>query len=362
MDSVIVKELDIDVIEVRRNGASYTLPAGDFVLSGGDQIKIRCNVDKLKELKDRLKVGFNTSALRISDNEIQKGDTSILELIITSGSEFEGKSLREMDFRRRYRAVPLAIQHREEVVHEHLHDIELRAGDVILTEIKNHRVQNLKKQEMNQQSPFIILSEEGIIDFSKRKFFIVFAVITGVVLLATLDIIPIAISTVLGGVVLVLSGVIDMKEMYRSIEWKIVFLLAGSLSLGVALEKSGLAAMIAGSLIENLNVWGPVAVLSGLYFMTSLLTEVMSNNATAALVAPIAITTADKLDLSPIPFLIAVMMAASASFMTPIGYQTNTMVYSAGQYKFKDFMKVGLWLNLLFWILASFLIPLIYPF
>ncbi|MEQ8338794.1 MAG: SLC13 family permease [Cyclobacteriaceae bacterium] len=362
MDSVIVKELEIDVIEVRRNGSSYTLPAGDFVLRGGDQIKIRCNVEKLKELKDRLKVGFNTSALRISDNEIQKGDTSILELIITSGSEFEGKSLREMDFRRRYRAVPLAIQHREEVVHEHLHDIELRAGDVILTEIKNHRVQNLKKQEMNQQSPFIILSEEGIIDFSKRKFFIVLSIITGVVLLATFNILPIAISTVLGGVVLVLSRVIDMKELYRSIEWKIVFLLAGSLSLGVALEKSGLASLIAGSLIENLNVWGPVAVLSGLYFMTSLLTEVMSNNATAALVAPIAITTADKLDLSPIPFLIAVMMAASASFMTPIGYQTNTMVYSAGQYKFKDFMKVGLWLNLLFWVLASFLIPLIYPF
>ncbi|MBV6640682.1 MAG: SLC13 family permease [Cyclobacteriaceae bacterium] len=362
MDSVIVKELDIDVIEVRRNGASYTLPAGDFVLRGGDQIKIRCNVEKLKELKDRLKVGFNTNALRISDNEIQKGDTSILELIITSGSEFEGKSLREMDFRRRYRAVPLAIQHREEVVHEHLHDIELRAGDVILTEIKNHRVQNLKKQEMNQQSPFIILSEEGIIDFSKRKFFIVLSIITGVVLLATLDILPIAISTVLGGAVLVLTRVIDMKEMYRSIEWKIVFLLAGSLSLGIGLEKSGLAALIAGGLIDNLNVWGPVAVLSGLYLMTSLLTEIMSNNATAALVAPIAITTADKLDLSPIPFLIAVMLAASASFMTPIGYQTNTMVYSAGQYKFKDFMKVGLWLNLLFWILASFLIPLIYPF
>ncbi|XOV90931.1 MAG: SLC13 family permease [Bacteroidota bacterium] len=362
MDSVIVKELDIDVIEVRRNSASYTLPAGDFVLKSSDHIKIRCNVDKLKELKDRLKVGFNTDAIRIGDNEIQKGDTSILELIITSGSEFEGKSLREMDFRRRYRAVPLAIQHREEVVHEHLHDVELKAGDIILTEIKNHRVQNLKRQEMNQQTPFIILSEEGIIDFSQRKFLVVLSIISGVVLLATLNILPIAISTVLGGVILVLSKVIDMKELYRSIEWKIVFLLACSLSLGVALEKSGLASIIANALIENLNVWGPVAVLSGLYLMTSLLTEVMSNNATAALIAPIAITTADKLSLDPIPFLIAVMLAASASFMTPIGYQTNTMVYSAGQYRFKDFIKVGFWLNILFWIIASFLIPVFYPF
>jgi di/tricarboxylate transporter len=304
---------------------------------------------------------LNNNASRIKDNEIQKGDTSILELIITSGSEFEGKSLREMDFRRRYRAVPLAIQHREEIVHEHLHDVELNAGNIILTEIKNHRVQNLKKQEMNQQSPFIILSEEGIIDFSKRKFFIVLSIIAGVVLLATLNILPIAISTVLGGAILVLSRVIDMKEMYRSIEWRIVFLLACSLSLGVALERSGLASLIANSLIENLNIWGPVAVLSGLYFMTSLLTEVMSNNATAALVAPIAIATADKLELDPIPFLLAVMLAASASFMTPIGYQTNTMVYSAGQYRFRDFIRVGVWLNLLFWLIATFLIPVFYP-
>ncbi len=362
MDSVIVKELEIDLIEVRRKSSSYTLPSGDFVLKSGDHIKIRCNVEKLKELKDRLRVGFNTNAIRISDNEIQKGDTSILELIITSGSEFEGKSLREMDFRRRYRAVPLAIQHREEVVHEHLHDVQLKAGDIILTEIKNHRVQNLKKQEMNQQSPFIVLSEEGIIDFSKRKFLIVLSIISGVVLLATFNVLPIVISTVLGGVLLVLTGVINMKELYQSIEWKIVFLLAGSLSLGVALEKSGLAYLISESLINNLNVWGPVAVLSGLYLMTSLLTELMSNNATAALLAPIAITTADKLELSPIPFLVAVMLAASASFMTPIGYQTNTMVYSAGQYKFRDFLKVGIWLNLLFWIIASFLIPIIYPF
>ena len=362
MDSVIVRELEIDIIEIRRNGYRYTLPAGDFVLRKGDFVKIRCNVDKIKELKDRLKVGFSPDSVKLGDGEIQRGDTSILELIITSGSEFEGKTLRDMDFRRRYRAVPLAIQHREEVVHEHLHDIELKAGDIILTEIKEHRVQNLKKQEMNQQSPFIILSEEGIIDFNKKKFFIVMSVIIGVVTLATFNVLPIVIGTILGGVILVLTGVLNMKELYKSIDWKIVFLLACALSLGAALENSGLADLLADKLINTLHVWGPVAVLSGMYISTSLLTEVMSNNATAALIAPIAITTADKLELSPIPFLIAVMLAASASFMTPIGYQTNTMVYSAGQYKFSDFFKIGVWLNLLFWLIATFLIPVIYPF
>lgn len=362
MDSLLVSELEIDIIEVRRNGSMFTLPAGDFVIQAGDILKIRANVEKLKALKDRLKVNFNTQSVRINENEIADGDTTILELIITSGSSFQGKTLRDMDFRRRYRAIPLAILHREEVVHEHLHEVELQPGDIILTEIKTHRVKNLKKLEMSQQSPFIILSEEGIIDFNKKKFLTVLSVILGVIVVASLDILPIVITTLMGATILILSRTITMKEVYESIEWKIIFLLAGALSLGVAMERSGLADMLATFFVDHLGGFGPVVIVSGMYFVTSMMTEMMSNNATAALIAPIAITTAQKLEMSPYPFLMAVMLAASASFMTPIGYQTNTMVYSAGQYKFKDFFRIGLWLNLLFWVIATFLIPLIYPF
>lgn len=362
MDSIIAKEMELDIIEVRRGKSSFALPTGDFSIEKDDIVKVRCNVDKIKELKDRLKVGINASSVKIGESEIQEGNTTILELVITTGSDFVGKSLREMDFRRRFRAVPLAILHREEVLHLNLHDVELKAGDVVLTEIKTHRVESLKKMEMSQNSPFIILSEQGVIDFDKKRFAIVMAVIASVVGLATSGVLPIAISATLGAFLLVVSGAISMRELYKSIEWRIVFLLAGALSLGVAMNNSGLAGLLSDALITNLGPWGPIAILSGLYILTSLLTEIMSNNATAALIAPIAIATAIKLELSPYPFLIAVMLAASASFMTPIGYQTNTMVYSAGQYKFKDFFRIGIWLNLIFWIIATFLIPVFYPF
>ena len=362
MDSILATELSIDIIEVRRNGNLFTLPPGDFVIQSSDVLKLRCDVEKIKALRDRLKVNFNTSAVRINENEIQKGDTSILELIITSGSEFEGKNLRQMDFRRRYRAAPLAILHHEKVVHDDLHEIRLNAGDIILTEIKTHRLNNLKRLEMSQKSPFIVLSEEGVIDFNKKKFLTVLSVIVGVVLISSFNLLSIPIATLLGAVTLVLTKTISMREVHESIEWKIIFLLAGALSLGIALDRSGLASMIASGLISYLGDYDPIVILSGLYLLTSLFTEVMSNNASAALLTPIAITTASEMELSPYPFMIAVMIAASASFMTPIGYQTNTMVYSAGQYKFGDFFKIGVGLNLIFWILASLLIPVFYPF
>ncbi len=361
MDSILVKEMDMEIIEVRRNGSRFFVPPGDFVLQNSDVLKVRCDVDKMRALKDWVKVADRT-AVQIGGAGLGGRNTTLVELVVSANSEFEGKTLRELDFRRKYRAAPLAIRHREEVLHEQLYQVRMKAGDVILAEIKSHYVGELKRIETEQDAPFILLSEAPLLDFNRRSFATVMLVVAGVVFLATANVLPIMVATLLGVVTLVLLRELNMKEVYEAINWKIVFLLAGALTLGTAMRNSGLDADIAGLLVDRLGTLGPHFIVAGLFLTTSILTEIMSNNATAALLAPIAIAMADQLGVAPMPLLVTITIAASASFMTPVGYQTNAMVYSAGQYRFTDFLRVGVWLTLMFWLLCSLLIPVLYDF
>lgn len=360
MFSPLVRELEMDIIEIRRGSDRFTLPAGDMILAAHDILKVRCDVNKIKQLKDRVKIQ-DAAILRIGDNNLQERTSTIVELVVTANSSVEGQTLRQADFRRTFRAIPLAIRQRHEIQHEHLHDVPLKAGDVILAEVKTHYVQELKQSSSDRESPFIIISEEGLLDFDQRKFALVLGILLGVVLVASLGWAPIVITTLAGVLLLVLLRCLTMPEVYDAVNWRIVFLMAGALSIGTAMHNSGLDLHLATLLIDFLGPWGPVAVLTGLFVLTSLITEVMSNTAAAALLAPIALATAQQLGVAPLPFLMAVTFAASASFLTPIGYQTNTMIYSAGRYRFVDFVRVGLPLNIMIWVAAYFLMAKFYP-
>lgn len=361
MDTALVKELEMDILEINRGESVFSLPAGDFVLQTGDVLKVKCNVEKIKTLKNRVKVKV-TPSIKIGGNDLQATNSTILEMVMTAGTRFSGKTLKDLDFRRRFRAVPLAIKQRDGLVHDNLYDHRLTPGDIILAEVKNHYVEEIKKMESSQEIPFAVLSENVIQDFDKRKTFTVLTVIAAVVGLASFNVLDIMTGTIAGVSLLVLLKTLSMKEAYDAVNWKIIFLLVGSLSLGTAMNNSGLDVFIANGLIANLGPFGNYVILSGLYLITSILTEVISNHAAAALLAPIAIATAHNLGINPTPFVMTIMFAASASFMTPIGYHNNTMVYSAGNYKFIDFLKVGSPLNLLFWVIATLFIPMFFPF
>lgn len=360
-NSPLVRDYGMAILQVIRDDESISVPHGDFVLKAGDILKVRCDIQKLNALKDKLDISIKPR-ITVSNDHFTTKDTSLVELIITSNSRFEGKTLNEVDFRRRYRAIPLAIKHREDIVHERLADTRLKAGDIVLVEIKTNRLNKLRDAEATENQPFVLITELQTSFIKWKNFAIVIGCLVGVILLSSLEILDILGSSLIASLILILTGCVPTKVLYDVIDWKVVFLLAGALSLGVAMEQTGFSSLIADFVVATVGPYGPVAILSALYILTAVLTEMMSNNASAALLAPIAISTALQMGLSPMPFLIAITLGASASFMTPIGYQTNTMIYGAGSYKFSDFTRVGAGLSILFWLLATWLIPVFYPF
>jgi di/tricarboxylate transporter len=184
----------------------------------------------------------------------------------------------------------------------------------------------------------------------------------GVIAVSALELLSITVAAVLGSVLLILTRSLTIEEAYEAIEWKVIFLLGGIISLGLAMEKTGIATLASAQLVGLVGAAGPTAVLAALYALTALLTTIMSNNATGLLLAPVAISAAEAMGVRAQPFLMAVLFAASASFMTPVGYQTNTMIYGVGQYRFSDFVRVGTPLNLLLLIAATIIIPIFFPF
>ncbi|MGV8080891.1 MAG: SLC13 family permease [Syntrophales bacterium] len=355
-ESPLVRELEIDIIEVIRGGRRLLTPLDDIVLEENDLLRVRCDIRQLQKLKERLGIRMITDC-QLHDGDFQCEDLALTEVVIAPNSSLVGKTVKSARFRNVFRATALALRHRGQLMNTGFAETRLRAGDAILVEARRENVEAIRNDRN-----FVVVSEIETPQYRKDKILPALAIIAAVILTASLGVLPIMIGAIIGAILLVGAGCLSLEEAYEAIEWKVIFLLGGIISLGVALEKTGAAMFLSNRMIDLLAGLGPVAVVCALYFLTSILTEAMSNNATAVLLAPIAIAAAGTMGVSPKPFLMAVTFAASASFMTPVGYQTNTMIYGVGQYRFADFLKVGTPLNLIFWILATIFIPVFFPF
>ncbi len=359
-EALLEDGLDIVILQIHRNGELIDKPGRGTILQEKDRLLVRGNISHIKSVirQEEIRV-----AQSLQDTSFSEEKIILLEVVVLNNSTLEGKTFNQFNFSEKYSANVLAIRQRGRLKHDHLEDVKLQAGDMVLLQTNQTGYGQLRQMESERQAPFISINETAISGVDKRNLIIVGLTLAAVVLLASMNIISIMTAAIGGIVALNLLGVINMQDAYEAIDWKVIFLLAGALSLGTAMEKSGVAGQMGDFLAYSIGEnYGPVALVSGLYLLTSLLTEVMSNNAAAALLAPITISIAGPMGVDPVPLLLAITFAGSASFMTPVGYQTNTMIYSAGNYRFSDFIKVGAPLNLIFWILATFLIPVFYPF
>ena len=350
----IIEDLGIEILQIRR-GDDTLRPTPETILRENDVLRIKGDLRKIDELKDRAGVTFGMSP-QWRDVDLESADTRLVEAVVGPSSPLAGKSLAESRLRDNYGAVVLAIRQRGTLMHGTLGDIKLMPGDALLIDVPNDQIEHL-----TQQRVFLLVSMAGIPRFDRSKATKAFAIVAAVVVLAGTGVLSIVSAAVAGALAMVLSGCISTDEAYGAIEWKVLFLLAGMLALGAAMQKTGASTMLAAGLIDRVGVYGPVALLAAFFGVTMLLTEAMSNNATVALLLPIAITTAQSIGANPRAFMFAVVFAASSSFMTPVGYQTNTMIYGPGQYRFVDFLRIGAPLNLVFWVLGTLLIPWFWP-
>jgi len=346
---------DINLIKLIRDKKA-TWRASATKIREGDILLLHGKADELLKMKDNYGLQTRGDAV-IDDKQLSSEEAKLIEALVPPRSRLVGRTLSSADFNRRYRCIVLAVQRRGKILRERLADIHLDGGDSLLLQGSAENVALLMKSR-----DLIVTNELTELRLRKNRAAIALGLVVLVVALAAFKIVPILIAALIGAVGMVLFGCLTLEEAYQSIDWKVIFLLGGILPLGLAIQQSGTAAWLANTIMQPLVNMGPLAILAALYIFTALLTETMSNNAAAILLAPIALSIAATLGVNPRPFLVAITFAASTSFATPIGYQTNTMIYAPGGYRFFDYTKVGLPLNFLFWITATFLIPFWWPF
>jgi len=349
------EEFGVFVLELLRGNKkvwsprSQTLQEGDILLARGDW-------SQLDELRKDAGLEVNAE-FKLKQRSFEEVEQVLAEVMIAPRSRIIGSTLGMLDPGWHHDTTSLGIHRRGQVLRDELRNVRLQVGDILLILIPESGMAALRKD-----TNVIVLSErqpEKPGGWRAPFALVTMALVIGI---SAIGWAPIAVTSLAGAVAMTLAGCLDAEDVYDAIDWRIIILMAGLLPLGVAMSQTGAAQFLVENTIGLVSSLGPLTVLAVLYLMALLLTEFMSNAAAAVLLTPIGMSTAGMMEVDATPFLIAVTFAASTSFATPVGYQTNTMVYGAGGYRFSDFVKVGLPLNLIFWVLGVVFIPVFWPF
>ena len=331
-------EFDADALQLVRNGRAFAEPLEPKTIRAGDVLAVRVDRDTLVDLLDA--EGLDVLAdVEVTDEELEAPDeaSNLVEVVVAPGSRLVGESLAGMAFRQQYDATVLALRRGGELIRERMDDLTLRVGDTLLVQGAS---ESLTRLENNPD--FIVAQEIERPDVRSSKTPIAVGIVAAVVGLAALTPIPIVAAALAGALGMVLTGCLRPTEVYDTVQWDVIFLLAGVIPLGLALETTGGAALIADGVVAASATLPAVAVLGLLYVITAILTNIVSNNASVVLMVPVAIEVAGQLPGdAALAFVLAVTFAASTAFMTPVGYQTNLFVYGPGGYRFTDYVRVG---------------------
>ena len=344
----LFKREGVRLIDVVRGDVSLRRNLKEVTLQVGDRIVLRTQMTELLSLQR------NKSLKRV--DQVSAVETTTVEVLITPGCKMVSRSLGSLRLRRRFGVYPLAVHRRNQNIGRQLDDLVVQVGDTLLLEGAPADIQRLAT-EMNM----VDVSRPKARAFRRSHAPIAIASLIGIVALAALGVAPIFLLSIAAVAVVFLTRCIDADEAFDFIEGRLLAMIFAMLAIGVALEASGAVRLIVDAISPWIGLMPSVFAIWTIYLLTSVLTEMVSNNAVAVVVTPIAIGLAQALGYDPRAFVVAVMVAASASFATPIGYQTNMLVYGPGGYKFTDFMRVGIPLNLSIGILASIVIPLVFP-
>jgi len=346
---------DFRVLAVFRDGELKVMPRGDEVLLGGDLLLIEGQHNDLDVLRGLQELEIDTKVpANVSAFESER--LTLMDATLDPRSSLAGRSVGELNFRERYGIELAGIWREGETVGTDLADERLQIGDALLLLGPRDRLQLL-----SSDSDFLILTPLGQEPPDTRRAPLAAAIMLGVVVTVMLGYAPISISAVIGGTIMVLTGCLNMEQAYRSIDWRAIFLIAGMLPLGTAMQDTGAATFLAGQVMDLLGEAGPWPVIMGLYILTAMATMIIPTAALVVLMSPIVLSAMSDMGLSPETAMMAVAMAASASFTSPISHPANILVMGPGGYRFVDYLKVGVPLTIVVFITVMVLLPILWP-